>query len=84
MAPAGARVVEGGRALASGLVLEGSGEFIREIDGRERRFPIEPARSAVNPTGVWHSADVTEPNKAIHLTPCPGAQHRKRDASLSQ
>jgi hypothetical protein len=32
----------------------------------------------INPAGVWHTADVEEPMKAIYITPCPGTQHRPR------
>jgi hypothetical protein len=32
----------------------------------------------INPAGVWHTADVEEPVKAIYITPCPGTQHRAR------
>lgn len=60
------------------IVLEGKGELIQEIDGEERRTPVGPGSTMINPIGVWHTADVSEPMKAIYITPCPGTQHRER------
>ena len=53
-------------------------EFIQQIDGEERRMPVGPGSTVLNPRGVWHTADVTEPLKAIYITPCPGTEHRAR------
>ena len=60
------------------IVLEGKGEFIQEIEGAERRMRVEPGVAVINPRGVWHTADVEEPIRAIYVTPCPGTQHRER------
>ncbi len=60
------------------IVLEGRGEFIHEISGEERRMPFGPGCTFINPGGVWHTADVTEPMRAIYITPAPGTEHRPR------
>ena len=60
------------------IILEGAGTFIQDIDGEERRMTIAPGATVVNPKGVWHTADVTEPMRAIYLTPCPGTEHKAR------
>lgn len=60
------------------IVLEGTGEFMQEIDGAIVRRPISPGATFVNPAGVWHTADVTTPMRAIYVTPCPGTVHRPR------
>ena len=60
------------------IVLEGKAEFIQEIAGEERRTAVGPGSTMINPAGVWHTADVEEPVKAIYITPCPGTQHRAR------
>ena len=60
------------------IVLEGQGVFFQEIDGETRRMPFGPGSTIVNPAGVWHTADVELPMKAIYITPCPGTQHRAR------
>jgi quercetin dioxygenase-like cupin family protein len=60
------------------IVLDGKAEFIQEIDGEQRRTAVRPGSTMINPAGVWHTADVEEPMKAIYITPCPGTQHRAR------
>ncbi len=60
------------------IVLEGRGSLLQEIDGETRRTPFEPGSTFVNPAGVWHTADVTEPMRAIYITPCRGTEHRPR------
>jgi mannose-6-phosphate isomerase-like protein (cupin superfamily) len=62
------------------IVLEGRAEFIQEMDGGERRTAVGPGSAIINPKGVWHTADVSEPLKAIYITPCPGTEHRVREA----
>ncbi len=60
------------------IVLEGKAEFIQEIEGEQHKTPVGPGSTVINPAGVWHTADVAEPMKAIYITPCPGTQHRAR------
>lgn len=60
------------------IILEGKGVFIQEIDGQMRRIPIGPGSTVINPAGVWHTADVEVPVKAIYITPCPETEHRVR------
>jgi len=60
------------------IVLEGKGTFVQEIDGAERRTPVGPGSTMINPAGVWHTADVEVPIRAIYITPCPGTQHKAR------
>jgi mannose-6-phosphate isomerase-like protein (cupin superfamily) len=60
------------------IVLEGKGVFIQAIDGAERRTSVGPGSTMINPAGVWHTADVEEPIRAIYITPCPGTEHRPR------
>jgi quercetin dioxygenase-like cupin family protein len=60
------------------IVLEGKATFLQEIGGEVRRTPVGPGAAIINPTGVWHTADVQQPLKAIYITPCPGTEHRRR------
>ncbi|MBM4206350.1 MAG: cupin domain-containing protein [Gammaproteobacteria bacterium] len=60
------------------IVLKGEANFIQEIDGKERRFKVRPGDTVINPPGVWHTANVTEPLLAIYIMPCPGTVHRVR------
>lgn len=60
------------------IVLEGEADFIQEIDGTQRRFAVSAGSAVINPAGVWHTANVTKPLRAIYITPCPGTEHRPR------
>ncbi len=60
------------------FVLEGRGEFIHETADGEVRLPVGPGSALINPRGMWHTADVVEPIRAIYMTPCPGTEHRPR------
>ena len=60
------------------IVLEGEAEFMQQIDGSELRFAVRAGDTVINPAGVWHTANVTKPLRAIYITPCPGTQHRPR------
>ncbi|MAE96953.1 MAG: cupin [Deltaproteobacteria bacterium] len=62
------------------IVLEGRAEFIQEIGGEERRMPVRPGVTLINPKGIWHTADVQESLTAIYITPCPGTEHRERSS----
>jgi uncharacterized cupin superfamily protein len=67
--PAGEEVV---------LLLSGRADLIQEIDGDERRVPLRPGQAVVNPTGVWHTADVHEPGDILTVTPGRGTEHKPR------
>jgi quercetin dioxygenase-like cupin family protein len=60
------------------IVLEGKATLIQEVNGVQNRTTVGPGSTMINPAGVWHTADVEEPMKAIYITPCPGTQHRPR------
>ena len=60
------------------IVLEGEGDLLQEIDGETRCSPFGPGCTFINPAGVWHTANVRKPMRALYLTPCPGTTHRPR------
>jgi quercetin dioxygenase-like cupin family protein len=60
------------------IVLEGRAEILQELPEGVRRIAIAPGCAIINPAGVWHTADVAQPLRAIYVTPCPGTEHRKR------
>ena len=60
------------------IILEGAGEFIQQQHDTEIRITVGPGDTVVNPAGVWHTADVREPIRAVYMTPCPGTDHRPR------
>ena len=47
-------------------------------DGRRESLTLSPGEYAINPAGVWHIADVTEPATAIFITAGEGTEHRPR------
>ena len=69
MHPAGAEVV---------VCLEGSMTLIQEIGGEEVRTSLAPGEYAINPPGVWHTADVTAEAVGLFITAGAGTQHRPR------
>lgn len=50
----------------------------QEIDGKVTSVTLAPGEAAINPPGVWHTADVHEPCTALFITAGQGTQHRPR------
>jgi hypothetical protein len=69
MHPAGAEVV---------VCIEGSITLIQEIGGEEVRTPLAPGEYAINPPGVWHTADIGGQATGLFITAGEGTQHRPR------
>jgi mannose-6-phosphate isomerase-like protein (cupin superfamily) len=69
MHPAGAEVV---------VCVEGSMTLIQEIDGAEVRTTLSPGEYAINPPGVWHTADVPDRATGFFVTCGTGTQGRPR------
>jgi uncharacterized cupin superfamily protein len=67
--PAGEEVV----VQLSGLV-----DLIQRTEDGERRITLHPGQAAINPPGVWHTADVIEPGDALFITPGRGTEHEPR------
>jgi len=61
------------------IILEGSGTFHQQIGEERRSSPFKAGDSFLNPKGVWHTADVAEPMRAIYITPCPGTENKPRE-----
>lgn len=60
------------------IQIEGELVLIFELDGGEVRLPLRAGEFAVVPQGVWHTADVPGPGRAIYITPGEGTQSRDR------
>jgi len=69
MHPEGAEVV---------ICLEGSLTLIQEVDGEHVPTTLGPGEYAINPPGIWHTADTHEETNAIFITAGKGTQHRPR------
>jgi mannose-6-phosphate isomerase-like protein (cupin superfamily) len=70
MHPAGDEVVV---CLAGAITLHQ--EF---PDGRREQVRLEPGEYAINPPGVWHTADVSGSARALFITAGLGTVHRPR------
>ena len=70
MHPAGAEVV---------VCVAGTIGLIQEFpDGRIERAMLHPGDFAINPPGVWHTADIAGEASALFITSGLGTQHRPR------
>jgi mannose-6-phosphate isomerase-like protein (cupin superfamily) len=70
MHPAGAEVV---------VCVAGEMTLIQELaDGRTAQLLLGPGDYAVNPPGVWHTADITGEATGLFITAGIGTEHRPR------
>jgi mannose-6-phosphate isomerase-like protein (cupin superfamily) len=69
MHPAGAEVV---------VCIDGAMTLIQDIDGEHVRTTLAPGEYAINPAGVWHTADVDDHATGFFVTPGVGTQGRPR------
>ncbi len=70
MHPAGAEVV---------ICTAGAMVLVQEFpDGTCKQVALAAGEYAINPPGVWHTADVAEPATAIFITAGEGTEHRPR------
>ncbi|TPV96328.1 MAG: cupin domain-containing protein [Myxococcales bacterium FL481] len=60
------------------ICTQGELTLVQEIDGEHRRTTLQPGQYAINPPGVWHTADVSAPVTAIFVTAGAGTEHRAR------
>jgi mannose-6-phosphate isomerase-like protein (cupin superfamily) len=60
------------------LCTEGEITLVQEIDGEHRRSLLRPGEYAINPAGVWHTAEVHKAAAALFITPGLGTRHRPR------
>ncbi|MEE4539694.1 MAG: cupin [Erythrobacter sp.] len=75
MHPHGAEVV---------ICTQGVMRLIQESsDGRHEQVALAAGEYAINPPGVWHTADVDERAVAIFITSGEGTQHRPRGNSAA-
>ena len=52
--------------------------LIQEIDGELVRTTLAAGEYAINPPGVWHTADIDGAATGFFITPGVGTQHRPR------
>lgn len=70
MHPAGDEVV---------ICTAGTMVLVQELEGgQHKNVPLAAGEYAINPAGIWHTADVAGHATAIFITPGEGTQHRPR------
>jgi len=52
--------------------------LLQELPDGTRKTTLRPGEYAVNPRGVWHTADVAGPATALFITAGVGTEHRPR------
>lgn len=65
----------------SEVVLCTAGEMVlhQEMpDGRVQQVTLQPGEYAINPPGVWHTADIDGEATALFITAGEGTEHRPR------
>lgn len=62
------------------LVVCTAGELtlIQEIDGTEVETQLQQGQYAINPPGIWHTANVSDSATALFVTAGWGTEHRSR------
>lgn len=60
------------------LCIHGTLTLIQEIEGKSVPTTLQPGEYAINPPGVWHTADVSGRATALFITAGIGTQHRER------
>lgn len=60
------------------LCTEGEITLIQEVGGDEVRTTLRAGEYAINPPGVWHTADAAGPARAVFITAGMGTEHRPR------
>ena len=60
------------------LCTAGAMTLIQEVEGQYVRTKLEPGLYAINPPGVWHTADVERSATAVFITAGAGTQNRPR------
>lgn len=60
------------------VCIQGSITLIQEIDGATRSVTLRAGDAAINPAGVWHTADADAPCTVLFITAGQGTEHRPR------
>lgn len=52
--------------------------LIQQLNGDEQKVVLHPGDYAINPAGIWHTADVAAEATALFITVGTGTEHRPR------
>ena len=57
---------------------QGEITLVQEVEGEHREVVLKTGEYAINPAGVWHTADVSGKATALFITAGEGTEHRSR------
>lgn len=60
------------------ICLSGQITLIQQTEAGEQRITLAPEQAAINPPGVWHTADVHQPTTALFITAGEGTENKAR------
>jgi mannose-6-phosphate isomerase-like protein (cupin superfamily) len=60
------------------VLLSGRVDVIQDLPEGPQTVELHPGQAMINPTGVWHTADVRESGTALFITLGRGTEHRPR------
>jgi len=60
------------------VLLEGAVDLVLDDPSGERTVELRDRSAAVVPRGIWHTANVLAPSRALHITRGAGTSHRPR------
>lgn len=60
------------------VCVAGEVTLVQELGGAEVRTTLRAGQAAINPRGVWHTADVTASATVLFITAGEGTTHRAR------
>jgi quercetin dioxygenase-like cupin family protein len=60
------------------ICIAGEIVLIQELTDEMQKVTLRPGDYAINPRGVWHTADVTGKATALFITAGIGTEHRPR------
>lgn len=60
------------------LCTSGAITLIQDMAGERVAVELRPGQFAINPPGVWHTADVAAEAEAVFITAGEGTKHRPR------
>ncbi|GAA4642657.1 hypothetical protein GCM10023115_06870 [Pontixanthobacter gangjinensis] len=60
------------------ICISGSIVLIQETNDGQQTIALAAGEYAINPAGIWHTADIVGPAEAIFITAGQGTEHRSR------
>jgi quercetin dioxygenase-like cupin family protein len=68
----------GGIQQSAGGIQQNAGGIQEDVAGDELRITLKVGEYAINPRGVWHTADIAGAASVLFITAGAGTEHRER------